>query len=149
MDTEIIDFEISVTNITKVFIELSTFRIHRNMIRLLLSLNSKSMHLLILAVSIVAVIFAASQQQQVNARTSGYEQGQSDAKAGFFDDTCPPSLPDLSCGLYKADYVAGHAAWNGLHGGDTDRFNGGDNGGGTTEDDGEFQNDNNDDDDDN
>jgi hypothetical protein len=117
------------------------------MIRLLINPNSKNIYLLILAVSIAAVIFAASQQQQVIATTSGYGQGQSDAKAGFFDDTCPPSLPDLSCGLYKADYLAGHAAWNGLHGGDTDRFSGGDNGGGTTEDDGEFQNDNNDDDD--
>jgi hypothetical protein len=142
MDTNIFDYEISVTNMNKSYIELSASRIHRNMIRKLRNLDSKSVHLLILAVSIVTIIFAASQQQQqVNARTSGYEQGQSDAKAGFFDDTCPPSLPDLSCGLYKADYVAGHAAWNGLHGGDTGRFSGGDNDGQNTPE--------NDDDDDN
>jgi Asp/Glu/hydantoin racemase len=61
MDTGIIDTEISVTNTTKGYIELLASRIHRNMIRKLRSINSKSVQLLILTVSMVAVIFAAQQ----------------------------------------------------------------------------------------
>jgi hypothetical protein len=49
MDTKIIDTGISLTFVTKVFIELST-SLHPNMIRKLRSFNSKSMHLLILVV---------------------------------------------------------------------------------------------------
>jgi hypothetical protein len=113
MDTDIFDYEIFVTNIIKSYIELSTSRIHRNMIRKLRSFNSKSMHLLILAASMVAVVFAAQQHQQVQAgeectsflgklacagnnAIQGYEQGRDDGKrAGLNGESsaCPQSDP--------------------------------------------------------
>jgi hypothetical protein len=52
------------------------------MIRKLRSINSKSVQLLILALSLLAVIFAAQQQQRAQARTwfdVGYEDGRNDA----------------------------------------------------------------------
>jgi hypothetical protein len=105
------------------------------MIRQLISINSKSVYLLILAASMVAVIFAA-QWQQVYA--TGYEQGKADAQSGIHDSTCPPSLSndETACGLYKADYERGYLAWKAVHSGDTDRFN---------TDDGEIVNNDNDD----
>jgi hypothetical protein len=134
MDTDIFDTEISLTFVTKVFIELLTSRIHRNMIRKLRSINSKSVQLLILALSLLAVIFAA-QQQQAQARTwfdVGYEDGRNDARNGVDNNVCPSELDnnDSGCALYRSGYTSGHAVRGLLHPED--------NNGGTTEDDGEF-----------
>jgi hypothetical protein len=116
------------------------------MIRQLISINNKSMYLLILAVSMVAVIFAA-QQQQAQAQTwfdVGYADGSNDAKNGVDNNVCPSELDgsenDAGCALYRSGYSAGHAARGLLHPEDNS------NDGGNNEDDGEFvENDDNND----
>jgi hypothetical protein len=126
MDTDIFDTEISVTNVTKVFIELSASRIHRKMIKKLRSLNSKSVHLVILTVSMIAVIFAA-QQQQVQASddrqaspnddpiTAGWKEGKNDYLNGnAFEYSCPSSNSDTYCSLYRTGYGQGWNAQAGL-----------------------------------
>jgi hypothetical protein len=113
MDTELFDTEISVTNITNGYIELSTSRIYWNMIKKLRSLNSKSVILLILAASIISVIFTIQQSQQAQASNdcrykpipqdiacelgnaaTGYDNGYSDGKnagANGRSSSCPQS----------------------------------------------------------
>jgi hypothetical protein len=52
MDIDIFDYEIFVTSILKSYIELSTSRIHRNMISELRSLNNKNTYVLVLAMAL-------------------------------------------------------------------------------------------------
>jgi hypothetical protein len=124
MDTNIFDTEKSLTNVTKVFIELSTSHIHRNMIRKLRSLNCKSAYFLVLAVSIIAVIFAA-QQHQAYASKSAFDQGYADGREarlnGYSNKAyCDPNNnapnPDAYCALYKSGFAAGWAAADLLYG---------------------------------
>jgi hypothetical protein len=118
MDTDIFDTEISVINITKSYIELSTSRIHQNMIRKLRSFNSKSVHSLILAVSIIAVIFAAQQQAQAssdresnpndNAWQAGWKEGKNDYLNGDdYEYSCSSDLGDTYCSAYRDGYEIG------------------------------------------
>jgi len=79
------------------------------------------MYLLILAVSMVAVIFTA-QQQQAQAQTwfdVGYDDGRNDARTGVNNNVCPSELDnaanDAQCALYRSGYSAGHAARGLLH----------------------------------
>jgi hypothetical protein len=122
MDTDVFDTEISLTNMTKVFIELSASHIHRNMIRKLRSLNSKSMHPLILAASIVAVIFAAQHQVQAapndnwlanlgEAQNQGRDDGERDAENGYSKSpSCPSNYGAGLCVAYNHGYNEGYDA---------------------------------------
>jgi hypothetical protein len=80
------------------------------------------MYLLILAVSMVAMIFAAQQQQQAQAQTwfdVGYADGSNDARNNVNNNVCPSELDnaanDAQCALYRSGYSAGHAARGLLH----------------------------------
>lgn len=115
MDTEIFNIEISSTNVTKAFIEYSSSGIHRNMIRKLRSLSSKSVYSVILAMTLIAVFSA---QQLAHAGRSAFDQGYADGRearlnGGSSQAYCDPnndaSNPDAFCASYKAGYWAG---WN-------------------------------------
>jgi hypothetical protein len=99
------------------------------MIRRPESFNRKSMHMLILAVALLAVIFAVQQQQaQAQAKTPaheiGYEQGTSDAKDGMErNNTCPSDLDHGECFWYQQGYNLGYSNENFLHGNDRPRDN--------------------------
>ena len=94
------------------------------MIRTLRSLDSKSMYPLILAVSIIAVIFAA-QQHQAYASKSAFDQGYADGREARLTGSpnkayCDPynnaPNPDAYCALYKSGFSAGWTATDLLYG---------------------------------
>jgi hypothetical protein len=83
------------------------------MIRRPESFNRKSMHMLILAVALLAVIFAVQLEQQVQAKTCcGAADGKADARNDFLEsagtdrnNSCSPSEnTDAYCFAYKAAY---------------------------------------------
>ena len=113
MDKETFDTEISVTCITKGYIEPSTHRIHRNMIKKLRNLNSKSVILFVLAASIIPVIFTFQQPQQI-VQASNDNDGANpycDKVADNYQDTChdrfdtdeETGLATCNDGTHKAD----------------------------------------------
>jgi hypothetical protein len=111
------------------------------MTRRLLCLNNKSLHILILAIALLTVIFAAQQQQQAYAQKqgtfdNGYQVGTNDAKAGMErNNTCPPDYDHGQCFWYQQGYNLGYTDEKILHGSDRPRND--DNNGGNSQDDGE------------
>ena len=84
------------------------------------SFKSRSTHLLIVAVSMFALIFAAQQQIQAQAKTwfdVGYDDGRNDARNGVDNNVCPSELDnnDAGCALYRTGYGSGHVARGLLH----------------------------------
>jgi hypothetical protein len=73
MDTDIIDTETSITNVTNSYIELSTSCVHRNMVTKLRSIKFKSVYLLVVTVFLTSA--AVVSQQQIKAQNDDDEEG--------------------------------------------------------------------------
>jgi hypothetical protein len=89
------------------------------MARKLLSLKGKSFHILVLAVALLAMIFAANEVQNAQATSSwsqGCNAGRNDRQDGnAYNDYCPPDNPEGRCAIYQAGYFAGWHAYGLVH----------------------------------